>query len=235
MQRYFAKEKNKTSFVLYEQDIHHIKNVMRYAVDDIIEVIYENNVYICKIDKLEPLSLSIIDTKNEDKEMPINLSVAISLVNEQKMDLILQKLTELGVSNIIPLKTERSIVRLDDKKSAKKITRWQTICKEASEQSKRTRIPVVSDIIDLKELPTIPVDTKIICSLNEKTLPLSKYLTNDKKNILFAIGPEGGFTKKEEEFLLENNFLPVTLGRRVMRVETAAIYVASIINYIYEG
>lgn len=235
MQRYFAKEKINDTFILYDNDLHHIKNVMRCEVGDNIEVIYKNIVYICKINNLNPLLLEIINTKEEDREVSINLSVAISLVNEQKMDLILQKLTELGVSNIIPIKTERSIVKLDDKKENKKIIRWQTICKEASEQSKRTKIPQVSNIMTLKELSTIPVDTKLICSLNEFTKPIANYLNDDTKEILFVIGPEGGFTNTEEEFLLNNNFLPVTLGKRVMRVETAAIYVASIINYIYEG
>ena len=76
---------------------------------------------------------------------------------------------------------------------------------------------------------------KLICSLNEKSKTISNYLTNDIEEILFTIGPEGGFTSNEEEILLKNGFLPVSLGKRVMRVETAAIFVASIINYIYEG
>ena len=235
MQRYFSNNRENNYLILKESDLHHIKNVMRNKIDDEIEVIYENVVYICRIKNIDPLSLEIIKTINEDRDLNIELSIAISLVNEQKMDLILQKLTELGVTNIIPIKTERSIVRLDDKKEIKKIARWQTICKEASEQSKRTIIPTVNDIITLKELLTIPVDRKLICSLNELTKPINNYLTKDINSILFVIGPEGGFTDKEEQFLLDNNFSPVSLGKRVMRVETAAMYVASIINYIYEG
>ena len=235
MQRYFAKEKINDDFVLYETDLHHIKNVMRYKTDDEIEVIYKNIVHICKIKNIDPLLLEIVNKKNEDREMNVNLSIAVALVNEQKMDLILQKLTELGVSNIIPIKTERSIIKLDDKKETKKITRWQMICKEASEQSKRTEIPKVNAIMTLKDLLQIPISTKMICSLNEFTKPLDNYLTKNTKDILFVIGPEGGFTSNEEKLLLDNNFLPVSLGKRVMRVETAAIYVASIINYIYEG
>ena len=235
MQRYFAKEKLIDDFILYDTDIHHIKNVMRYQINDEIEVVFENIVYICKIKSITPLSLEIINKKNEDSEMNITLSVAVSLVNEQKIDLILQKLTELGVSNIIPIKTERSIVKLDEKKALNKINRWQMICKEASEQSKRTKIPKVNKIISLNELSEIPADTKLICSLNEFSKPLNTYLKKDTNNILFAIGPEGGFTSNEEKLLLENKFLPVSLGKRVMRVETATIYVASIINYIYEG
>lgn len=235
MQRYFAKERIKDNFVLYEKDLHHIKNVMRFKVEDMIEVVYDSIIYTCKIIKLEPLLLEIITKSDHDSEMNIDLTIAISLVNEQKMDLILQKLTELGVSKIIPIKTERSIVKLDANKEIKKITRWQTICKEASEQSKRNKIPKVTPIVTIEELSKAKNEVKLICSLNENSELLSNYLAEDNKDFLFTIGPEGGFTIEEEKKLLEKGFLPVSLGKRVMRVETAAIYVASIINYIYEG
>ncbi len=235
MQRYFAKEKNDDHFTLYDSDIHHIKNVMRGKVDDLIEIVYANSVYICQIKNINPLEFNIIDTKEEERELPIDLTIAIALVNEQKMDLILQKLTELGVSNIIPIKTERSIIKLDDKKAMKKIERWQMICKEASEQSKRTKVPKVENIITLKELAIKKSSLKLICSLSDKTKNIDTYMKHDIKDILFAIGPEGGFTDDEEKMLLSNEFIPVTLGKRVMRVETAAIYVASIIKYICEG
>ena len=149
--------------------------------------------------------------------------------------MILQKLTELGVTSIIPIKTERSIVKIDQNKQEKKKIRWETICKEASEQSHRTTIPIIYTPMTLKELLENKKELNLICSLNDKTKPLQEYLTSEVKEILFVIGPEGGFTTKEEEFLIANNFKPTTLGKRVLRVETAAIYVASIINYIYKG
>ena len=235
MQRYFAKEKNNLEITLYDSDIHHIKNVMRYKANDKIEVVYENIVYICIIKNIDPLILEISSSSKENREMSLDLTIAISLVNEQKMDLILQKLTELGVSRIIPVKTERSIIRLDDKKEIKKILRWQTICKEASEQSKRTKVPKVENIMTLKELAALDNKLKLVCSLNESTKPINYYTNKNIDDILFVVGPEGGFTIQEEKMLLENNFSPVTLGKRVMRVETAAIYIASIINYLYEG
>ena len=234
MQRYFAKAKEGDNLILYDSDYHHIKDVMRYQVNDKIEVIYDDVTHICVINSINPLSLSIIDTIKEDREMTTKLTIAISLVNEQKMDLILQKLTELGVDRIIPVKTQRSVVKLDDKKIDKKLARWQMICKEASEQSKRTNVPKVENIMNLTELLTVPNDLKLICSLNAETKPLNYYLKENIKDVLFVIGPEGGFTDDEEK-LLQKDFKPVSLGKRVMRVETAAIYVASIINYICEG
>ena len=126
-------------------------------------------------------------------------------------------------------------MKIDASKEEKKKTRWQTICKEASEQSHRVTIPEITNIMTMKQLLTQKNQLNLICSLNENTKPLSHYLTNEIKNILFIVGPEGGFSRNEETFLIENGFRPTSLGKRVLRVETAAIYVASIINYIYEG
>ena len=126
-------------------------------------------------------------------------------------------------------------MKIDESKQEKKKNRWVTICKEASEQSHRVTIPEVKNIMTMKELINNKKELNLICSLNENTKPLEEYLNNDLKDILFVIGPEGGFTKKEEEFLIENEFQGTTLGKRVLRVETAAIYVSSIINYVYKG
>lgn len=235
MQRYFVKEKNNDNFVLENSDIHHIKKVMRCKNNDKIEIVFDNVVYLCNIDNIDSLTLSIIDKYEEDRELNIKLSVAISLVQEQKFDLIIQKLTELGVNSIIPLKTERSIVKIDKTKEEKKKSRWESIAKEASEQSKRTTIPKIYNIMSMKELISNKKDINLICSLNDKTKPLEHYLTNNIEEILFVIGPEGGFAPKEEQFLMENDFESTSLGKRILRVETAAIYVASIINYIYKG
>jgi 16S rRNA (uracil1498-N3)-methyltransferase len=235
MQRYFVKEKIDNNFILENSDIHHIKKVMRCKENDKIEIVYEEKVYLCNIDDINTLKLSIMDTHEEDRELNIKLTVAVSLVQEQKFDLILQKLTELGVTSIIPLKTERSIVKIDKTKEEKKLSRWETICKEASEQSHRVTIPKIHNVKTMKELLNDKKEINLICSLNENTKPLESYLTENIKEILFVIGPEGGFTNKEEEFLMQNGFSSTTLGKRVLRVETAAIYVASIINYIYKG
>lgn len=235
MQRYFAKDKIDDELILYDTDIHHIKNVMRCKVNDQIEVVFNETVYICTIKNLTPLVLTIDNIIKENKDLNVELTVAVSLVQEQKFDLIIQKLTELGVTNIIPVKTNRSIVKLDNQREDKKLIRWQNICKEASEQSKRTSIPKIDKILSIKELINNNSNVKLICSLNENTKDIAKYLDSNPKSILFAIGPEGGFSEDEETYLLNNGFNPVSLGPRVMRVETAAIYVTSIINYMYRG
>ncbi len=233
MQRYFVKEKIDNKFILEQSDIHHIKNVMRNKNNDKIEVVYDKKTFICNIDNINDCSLSIIEELEENNELDIELVVVCSLVKEQKMDLILQKLTELGVSKIIPLKTERSIVKIDEKRESKKLIRWQAICKEASEQAKRNNVPIVTDIYTLKDLIKEESDIKLLCSVNEKNNFINNYLQNYENcaKMIVVIGPEGGFSDKEEEFLVSNGYDRVSLGNRVLRVETATIYVASIINF----
>ena len=231
MQRYFIKKKE---LELEESDIRHIKKVMRMNINDRIEVVYNNKLYICKINSLEPFNIEIEKEEQEHKEQQIELTVAVALVKEQKMDLILQKLTELGVSRIIPVSMERSIVKLDKERFNKKKVRWETICKEASEQSKRTSIPIIENIKSIKDLTKEDADLKLVASTKEKEKLLNYYLQSieDCAKIIMVIGPEGGISDKEEDILVSNGYNRVSFGNLIFRVETATIYVASIINYI---
>ena len=230
MQRYFIKKKR---LELEESDIRHIKKVMRMNINDLIEVVYNNKLYIYRINNLEPFEISLVEEVEESNYKHINLTVAVALVKEQKMDLILQKLTELGVSKIIPVSMERSIVKLDKDRFNKKKARWESICKEASEQSKRTTIPVIEDIMSIKDLTKLDYDIKLVASTKEKEKLLNYYLQSidDCAKIIMVIGPEGGSSPKEEDILLNNGYKGVSFGNLIFRVETAAIYVASIFNF----
>lgn len=234
MQRYFAKNKIDNNILLEESDFHHIKNVMRMNINDKIEVVYDKVLYICNIDSIEPLKLSIDHIDTNENKLSIELTIAIGLVKEQKMDLILQKLTELGVSKIIPVSMERSIVRLDKERFNKKKARWESICKEASEQSKRTDIPIITDIMNIKDLIKLDYDFKLVASTKEKDKLLNNYLqrVEDCAKIIMVIGPEGGISSNEEDYLLENGYSPVSFGNLIFRVETAAIYAGAVINFI---
>ncbi len=231
MQRYFIKNKD---MLLEESDIRHIKKVMRMNINDKIEVVYNNKLHICEITSLEPFNIKVIEELDENKKTKIELTVAVALVKEQKMDLILQKLTELGVSRIIPVSMERSIVKLDKERFNKKKVRWESICKEASEQSKRTNIPIIEDIKSIKDLTKEDADLKLVASTKEKEKLLNYYLQSieDCAKIIMVIGPEGGISDREEDILVSNGYNRVSFGNLIFRVETATIYVASIINYI---
>ena len=233
MQRYFAEDKKGNKLILKKEDIHHIKNVMRNKAGDKIECVFSNELYICKIENINSNEVVIENKKEENNELDIDLTIAIALVKEQKIDLILQKLTELGVNKIIPVQMERSIVKLDKERFKKKKERWISICKEAAEQSKRTSIPQIDNITKIDELEVSEYDIKLTCSTKEKDNILPNYLNTNlkEKHIIAIIGPEGGITEKEEEKLNKLGFISTSLGNRIMRVETAAIYIASIINY----
>ena len=232
MQRYFAINKDNGKLILKESDIHHIKKVMRMKIGDKIEIIYDKVNYLCEIDNLDSFNIKILEVKEEDNEMDLDVTIAIGLVKEQKMDLILQKLTELGVKRIIPLKLERSIVKLDDNKYKKKLERWNSICKEAGEQSHRSIIPEITNQMTISELVKLDYKDKYVGSTIEENNLLVNYIEKISKcdRIIFVIGPEGGLSSAEEEKLINNGYIPLSFGKRILRVETAAIFVASILN-----
>ena len=233
MQRYFCNSDNDT-FTLSSDDSYHITKVMRYDVGTKIEVVDNEELFISEIISISPLVVAKKIEKISSNVDKLNITIAQSLVKEQKMDYILQKGTELGVSSFIPLIVERSVVKINNKEE-KKIERWNTIVKEASEQSKRLDIPFVLSPCSIKELSKLDYDYKILCSVNEVSKSIKTVLSNVNisDRILIVVGPEGGFTKKEEEELINNGFISVSLGDRVLRTETASLFVLSIINYIF--
>ena len=233
MQRYFCNSNNDI-FNLSKEDSYHITKVMRYSIGDKIEIVNNKCLYISEIIETNPLVVAKEIEKVDCTDTTLNVTIVQSLVNEQKMDYILQKGTELGVEDFIPLITTRSVVKVNDKVN-KKVERWNTITKEASEQSKRLTIPKVNNPYTIKELISLDYDYKILCSVNEVSKDIKTVLSNVKESdkILVVIGPEGGFTKEEESKLIEGGFISVSLGNRVLRTETASLFVLSIINYIF--
>lgn len=229
MQRYFALAKEKNKLVLSDDDLYHIKTVMRMHENDQIEVVFNKQLYIGKL--LTDYQVEIVKTIPTDIDNK-QIILLIPLLKETKMDLILQKSAELGVSKIIPVELERSIIKLDSLKAEKRLIRWQKILKEASEQSKRIDIPVITPIKKLTSLANLD-GLKIVCSTNERQNTLKKVLKNNKgyDKIIILIGPEGGLTDNEENNLVSNGFVKVTLGRLIMRVETVPLFVLSILNY----
>lgn len=231
MQRYFSEVKKDNLFLLKDEDLYHIKTVMRMNVNDEIEVVYEQKVYICKLDKNYNAIIEKAIENNIIKKM--NYVLCVPILQEQKMSFILQKATELGVDLIIPILTSRSMVKVKDKEN-KKIERWKRICKEASEQSKRVTIPLVSEV---KKITDLDLDgLKIVCSTKEKDNTLKKILKNNLKcdKIIMVVGPEGGLTLDEENKLIDLGFIPTSLGDNILRVETAPLYLLSVLNYEME-
>ena len=234
MQRYFVKEKEGKFLTLENSDVHHIKNVMRYKEGAKIECVYKEQVYHCEIINPNSNRVKIISLRENTSVEKYSLTIAVGLVKEQKFDLIIQKLTELGVKEIIPLKMERSIVKLEREKVIKKQERWQKIAKEAAEQSKRNTIPTIYSPISINELSKLSYDNQFVCSTKRCEKLSYNYLQNLKEyaTMIFVIGPEGGITEKEEEVLLSSGYSPISFGDQIMRVETATIYVASVLQFM---
>ena len=227
MQRYFTNLVKNNCFILNNDDMYHIKTVMRMKDKDLIEVVYDNKLFLGKLDdNFNVFMDKEIDSSNVRKK---EYTLCLPLLTDQKMSMVLQKATELGVDKIIPVITVRSVVKMDDKREMKKLERWQTICKEASEQSKRMNIPVVTNITKLSDLKMDGL--KILCSTVEKKNTLKKVISDGFDKITFIVGPEGGFDPKEEELLIKLGFVSTTLGSNIFRVETAPIYVLSILKY----
>ncbi len=233
LQRYFSKQKIDNTFILNNDDYYHIKTVMRMTNNDNIEVVYEEIPYLCEITNIEnDIKIKIVKELDVIKDKMPYVTILIPILKEQKMDYILQKATELGVNEIIPVIMERSIVKVNEKE-LKKLERWNRIVKEASEQSHRNTIPKIDKIEKVNTLKLNGLN--LVCSTIEKQNTIKKVFKNnyncDKINML--IGPEGGISPKEEEILINNGFIPVSLGNRIMRVETVPLYLMSIINYEY--
>lgn len=210
-----------------DNDLCHMKVVMKMKPGQKIEVVYNQELYICKYDN----NIEIIEKINNNIKNNLNITLVLPLLTESKMDYILQKATELGVDTIIPVRMERSKVVLDAKKEIKRIERWSRICKEASEQSKRITIPSIEKISNFKDLKDLE-GTKLVCSTNSSFL-IKDFLTNDKNydKIIVLIGPEGGLSSSEEQYLNEIEFVSISLGKRNMRVETVPMYILSILDY----
>ena len=235
MQRYFAIDKIDNKIILSNDDYHHIKKVMRMSVDDKIEVVYDNKLYIANINNLDEMDIEIIESINQVDDKYPEICLIVPALKEQKLDLILQKSTELGVSEIIIAPFSRSMVKYDNNRKEKvKLDRWQKICKEASEQSKRVDIPLVRlennfDFVDSMD------GLKLICSTAEKENYIKKFLKKDTgyDKLIIAIGPEGGISPDEEDKLVKKGFTKISLGSQIMRVETVPIFLTSIIRYEY--
>lgn len=235
MQRYFVEKCDNNIFILSNDDSYHITKVMRMNIDDKIEIVCDFKLYISEIIELKPIvKARILEEISVDSELSCQVTIVQSLVKEQKMDYILQKTTELGVHKIIPYEASRSLIRIEHKQD-KKIDRWQKIIKEASEQSKRVYIPKIYPSMNLSNLVKLSdYDMKFLCTVNETSQNLKKMLSKNLigAKILFVIGPEGGFTEEEEQKLIANNFIPVSLGNSVLRTETASVFIMSIIRYL---
>lgn len=230
MQRYFAKDRVRDCFILEDSDIHHISHVMRMKSGDFIEVVFSNSLFKCRVDFSCGFNV-FLDSAIDDVVSDTGVVLIVPVLKEQKMDLVLQKATELGVSSIIPIITDRCVVKVSDKEE-RKLDRWRKIVKEASEQSKRLNVPILENIRRIDEL-NFSDGVKFVCSTREKSKNIKKIMNSCKNcdKMYIVVGPEGGITDSEEDKLNSLGFVSISLGSRILRVETVPLFILSIINY----
>lgn len=229
--------------VITGSDVNHIKNVLRMEREEELMVCDGTGMqYTCKIVDFPAgeVRLSIQRIEKASTELAVRLKLYQGLPKKDKMELIIQKAVELGAVEIIPVMTKRCIVKLeDDKKEAKKLERWQAIAESAAKQSGRGIIPTVGRVMNYKEaikqasvegMALIPYEM----AEGMTTLKEAAVKAPEQKIISVFIGPEGGFEEAEVEFAKENGVVPVSLGKRILRTETAGFTTLSILMYEIE-
>lgn len=217
-------------------DYNHIKNVLRMAIGDQILVSCDSKSDLCIIEEINSDSVvaKIIKESANNTELPVSITLFQGLPKSDKLELIIQKTVELGVSEIVPVEMKNCVVKLDDKKKNNKVARWQAISESAAKQSKRNVIPKIGNVISFKEmlkllsdydLFIVPYENKEGMKATKDTL--SKIKSGMKIGVL--IGPEGGFDYSEIEKITESGGVALSLGKRILRTETAAITTLSML------
>lgn len=225
------------------QDVNHIKNVLRMKIGEELSVSngVDGKEYRCGIIAMdeECITCELRFVKEGGVELPSEVYLFQGLPKADKMELIIQKAVELGVHAVVPVATKRCVVKLDDKKAKSKITRWQGISEAAAKQSKRRIVPEVKDVMSFKEALNFVKDFEVklipyeLAEDMSKTKEIISALVPGRKIAIF-IGPEGGFEEAEVEAAILTGVEPITLGKRILRTETAGFTVLSWVMYQLE-
>ena len=224
-------------------DVNHIKNVLRMKNGEELQISDGNNKkYLCEIASMtsDEVCVHIKEELISDTELPSKLYLFQGLPKSDKMEFIVQKAVELGVYEIIPVATKRAVVKLDDKKAAKKVERWNSISEGGAKQSGRNVIPEVKQVMSYKEaiqyagsLDIILIPYELAEGMEETRQIIESILPGQSVGIF--IGPEGGFETQEVEYAIENGAKAITLGKRILRTETAGLTTLSILMYHLES
>lgn len=247
MRKFFVKENQiNNEIITIIEDVNHIKNVLRLNIGEKIQICNEENSknYICEITEITSklVKCKILEEIKATAERNVELHIFQGLPKADKMELIIQKGTELGVSEFIPVNFKRCIVKISSKDEKKKIDRWNKISKVAAKQSKRDIVPKVRNIENIKNICNEIAEYDIVLlayELEENNYIKNELLklknTKEKYKIAVIIGPEGGIDEEEVEALKNAGAKLISLGKRILRTETVALQVSSIIMYELEN
>lgn len=248
MQRYFIESNqiDDSSITITGEDVHHIVRVMRMNVDDqlLCSCSETRQTALCQIAEItnDLVEANIVEWIKAETEIPVRVTIANGLPKGDKLELVIQKGTELGAESFIPFNAARSIVKWDEKKGKKKVERWNKIAKEAAEQSHRSMVPNVEEpatlatLLEKSKAYTYKIVAYEESAKEGERAAFATTLQNMKhgESVLCVFGPEGGLTEKEIGKLVEHGFVPCALGPRILRTETAPLYALAAISYHFE-
>ena len=245
MYHFFVSKNNIVDHTIFIEgtDYNHIKNVLRMREGEEISVGTgeDENEYRCMIEKFEDdrVICKLLFVKEANVELPAKVILYQCLPKADKMEMIIQKCVELGVSEIIPVASKRCVVKLDDKKASSKIARWQSIAEAAGKQSKRAIVPFIgqvtkfSDALKDAERADIKIIPYELCEGMEDTKEVFKNIKSGQTIAVF-IGPEGGFDEGEVDEAIQSGITPISLGKRILRTETAGLAVMAWLSFVLE-
>lgn len=223
-------------------DVNHMKNVLRMKVGEKFQVSDGNDKkYVCRIEQMneEEVQAGILEEMQADTELPSKIYLFQGLPKNDKMELIVQKAVELGVWEVIPVSTKRAVVKLDAKKALKKVERWNAISESGAKQSGRTIIPKVTSVMTYREalsyaeqLDVVMIPYELAEGMEETKQFIDAIQAGQSVGVF--IGPEGGFEREEVEFAIQKGARPITLGKRILRTETAGLAVLAVLMYHLE-
>ena len=239
MFRYFCSDEciNDNKVIVSDGDARHLKTILRARVGDTISIVTQSHEYTADIIQInkDDIFCELHDEIENNNETQINITLCQGIPKQTKMETIIQQNVEVGVKTFIPLITERTVVKLNENdRELKKLDRWQKIAKESAKQSKRNIIPKVENIMTVKELVERlkEEDAEILVPYElEDVKTLNDVLVDVKKNYYIIIGPEGGFDIEEIKMFKEIGAHIVTLGKRILRTETAGLVTSSVVLY----
>ena len=247
MQRYFVNgdQISGEQVLIMGEDVHHISNVMRMQIGDEVIVCAEGaGSYVASIAEIgkDLVRCGVVSELDESRELPVSVTIAQGIVKADKFDLVLQKGTECGASGFVPVRMNRSVAKIDARKVDGKVSRWRKIVKEAARQSHRQVVPEVREVVDFSHLVELRSNFDVCVFAYELSAgkeikgALARVMSEIRNGakVLVLVGPEGGIADCEVSALCEAGFLPVSLGPRILRTETAPIYVLSAISYALE-
>ncbi len=245
MHHFFVPEENLLDgrIIIRGDDVNHIRNVLRMTLGEKLAISCGKGVeYMCAVEELQEdaITARILEEHATESELPVSITLFQSLPKSDKMEFVIQKAIELGVSRVVPVRTKRCVVKLDERKEEKKLARWQAIAEAAAKQSGRGIIPEIQRIADFEQAlqmaaqyDTVLIPYELYGDMPESVAAVQR--AAEGRSVGIFIGPEGGFERGEVEQAVNGGAVPISLGKRILRTETAGLAILSVLMFLIEG